>query len=62
MDNLMAGSAVPAADTADALDKSVTYFMAEPVTPRSTILEGKDDIKVRMELFIMKIQVMIQFL
>nr|CAG4639953.1 EOG090X04L5 [Daphnia pulex]SVE84816.1 EOG090X04L5 [Daphnia pulex] len=31
-------------------------FMAEPVTPRSTLIKDKDDMKVKMELFIMKIQ------
>lgn len=35
----------------------VSKFMAEPVTPRSTLIKDKDDIKVKMELFIMKIQV-----
>ena len=32
-------------------------FMADPVTPKSILIENKDDIKVKMELFIMKIQV-----
>lgn len=36
-------------------------FMAEPVTPRSTLIKDKDDMKVKMELFIMKIQVHILF-
>lgn len=35
----------------------VSKFMAEPLTPRSTLVKDKDDIKVKMELFIMKIQV-----
>lgn len=34
----------------------VSKFMAEPLTPRSTLVKDKDDIKVKMELFIMKIQ------
>ena len=31
-------------------------FMAEPVTPAATLIENKGDMKVKMELFIMKIQ------
>lgn len=43
----------------DVLDPSfdLSYFMAEPVTPRSTLVKDKDDMKVKMEMFIMKIQV-----
>ena len=37
----------------------VSKFMAEPLTPRSTLVKDKDDIKVKMELFIMKIQVFV---
>ena len=32
-------------------------FMAEPLTPKAMLEEGKEDMKVKMELFIMKIQV-----
>lgn len=47
---------VPAAnDLGDV--KTITTYMAEPVTPPSTLEECKDDIKVKMELFIMKVQV-----
>lgn len=35
----------------------VSQLMAEPVTPQETLLKDKDDMKVRMELLIMKIQV-----
>jgi len=31
-------------------------FMAEPLTPKAMLEEGKEDMKVKMELFIMKIQ------
>nr|CAG4649261.1 EOG090X04L5 [Scapholeberis mucronata]SVE93563.1 EOG090X04L5 [Scapholeberis mucronata] len=34
----------------------VSDFMTEPVTPKSTLTKNKDDMKVKMELFIMKIQ------
>ena len=37
----------------------VSKFMAEPLTSRSTLFKDKDDIKVKMELFIMKIQVFV---
>nr|SVE73501.1 EOG090X04L5 [Daphnia atkinsoni] len=42
----------------DVLDPSfdLSYFMAEPVTPRSSLVENKDDMKVKMEMLIMKIQ------
>ena len=35
--------------------------MAEPLTPKATIEESKDDMKIKMELFIMKIQVNLEF-
>lgn len=35
----------------------VSNFMAEPVTPQETLVKNKDDMKVKMELLIMKIQV-----
>ena len=34
--------------------------MAQPLTPAATLEECKDDMKVKMELFIMKIQVGIE--
>nr|SVE78806.1 EOG090X04L5 [Daphnia lumholtzi] len=34
----------------------VSSFMAEPVTPLSTLVKDKDDMKVKMEMLIMKIQ------
>nr|CAG4646980.1 EOG090X04L5 [Megafenestra aurita]SVE92335.1 EOG090X04L5 [Megafenestra aurita] len=34
----------------------VSNFMAEPVTPQETLVKNKDDMKVKMELLIMKIQ------
>lgn len=36
---------------------NVSDFMTEPVTPQSTLTKNQDDMKVKMELFIMKIQV-----
>lgn len=35
----------------------ISKFMAEPVTPKDEISNNSDDIRVKMELFIMKIQV-----
>lgn len=50
--------------TADSHDEDVinpsfdvSKFMAEPVTPQSTLITDKDDMRVKMELLIMKIQV-----
>ena len=37
--------------------REYTEFMAEPLTPKAMLEEGKDDMKIKMELFIMKIQV-----
>ena len=54
------GAATMTTAMATEAETSVHYtnsFMADPVTPKSILIENKDDIKVKMELFIMKIQV-----
>jgi len=40
------------------LSKAVeSYYMAEPLTPKKTLEENATDMKTRMELLIMRIQV-----
>ena len=54
------GAATMTTAMASEEETSVHYtnsYMADPVTPKSILIENKDDIKVKMELFIMKIQV-----
>nr|CAG4643148.1 EOG090X04L5 [Ilyocryptus agilis] len=38
------------------IDSITSNFMAQPITNKSTLVEKKDDIRTRMELFVMKIQ------
>nr|CAG4641625.1 EOG090X04L5 [Eurycercus lamellatus] len=38
------------------LNAAIATFMAEPVTPKSTLTECKDDMRTKMELLIMKTQ------
>lgn len=45
------------ANVSNTMYYDVSQLMAEPVTPQETLLKDKDDMKVRMELLIMKIQV-----
>ncbi|XP_062563073.1 oxygen-dependent coproporphyrinogen-III oxidase [Armigeres subalbatus] len=35
---------------------AVSHFMAEPITPKDTLLDNADEMKTKMELLIMKIQ------
>ena len=51
------GSATMTSVMAKEAETYTSSFMADPVTPKSILIENKDDIKVKMELFIMKIQV-----
>lgn len=39
------------------LDKIVGTFMAEPITPREVLERESEEMKVKMELLIMRIQV-----
>nr|CAG4650906.1 EOG090X04L5 [Simocephalus serrulatus]SVE94184.1 EOG090X04L5 [Simocephalus serrulatus] len=49
-------SVVTAANVPNTMYYDVSQFMAEPLTPQATLLKDKDDMKVKMELLIMKIQ------
>ena len=48
----VASTAIVAVESVD-----ISSFMSEPVTPISTLDANKDDMKTKMELFIMKVQV-----
>jgi len=41
------------------LDELIKSFVAEPITPRDQLAKNRNDMKTRMELLIMKIQVII---
>lgn len=39
------------------LEKAIGNFMAEPITPKHVLEKDSEDMKVKMEMLIMKIQV-----
>lgn len=54
----MAAASLVAQEDQEAQEtRDTSAFMAEPVTPASVIHENGHDMKIRMEMMIMKIQV-----